>query len=127
MKELVVSLFVLLSTVLMSITVVGIFRFPDVLLRLQATTKAGTLGLGLILLAAAIDFASLGGALRALVALGFFMFTSPVAAHLIARGAYLSHAEIWRGTLVDELSGRYDHQRARLESHEVARGHSFVE
>jgi multicomponent Na+:H+ antiporter subunit G len=33
---------------------------------------------------------------------GFVMLTTPVAAHVIARAAYLSGVPLWKGTVIDE-------------------------
>jgi multicomponent Na+:H+ antiporter subunit G len=69
---------------------VGMLRFPDVYTRLHAASKAGTLGLGLVFIAAAI--ASLDGwvAVRALAGLVFLLLTAPVAAHILALAALRS-------------------------------------
>jgi len=81
----------------------GVMRLPDVLIRMHASTKAGTLGCGLILLAAAIHFAETAIVARALATIVFLMLTAPVGAHMIARAAYRTGVPLWRGMVVDEL------------------------
>src|SRR5690606_12036913 len=66
----------------------GLVRLPDVFARMHAATKAPTMGLVLVVLAAALqvaDAADLG--LLALVVMLQFL-TAPVGAHLIGRAAY---------------------------------------
>ncbi len=86
----------------------GVLRLPDVLIRMHASTKAGTLGCGLILLAVAVHFGETGVVARALAAIVFLMLTAPVAAHMIGRAAYRTGVPLWRGTVVDELAAAED-------------------
>jgi multicomponent Na+:H+ antiporter subunit G len=81
---------------------------PDLFIRLSATSKSSTLGVGCILLAVAIDFNDLGITCRALAIIIFVFLTTPVAAHRIARAAYFVGVPLWEGTKYDELQGRYD-------------------
>src|SRR5687767_2811939 len=81
---------------------VGVLRMPDVYTRMQASTKASTLGLGCLLLGAALQFADLASIIR-VVSIGAFTFlTTPVSAHVIARASYLAAIPLWRGTVLDE-------------------------
>ena len=73
----------------------GVLRLPDVLIRMHASTKAGTLGAGLVLGAGAIYFGDIGTATRAIAALLFILITAPVAAHMIGRAAFRSGVEMW--------------------------------
>ena len=66
---------------------VGMLRFPDVYTRLHAASKAGTLGLGIVFVAAALASFDPWVAVRAILGLGFLLLTAPVAAHLLARAA----------------------------------------
>ena len=81
-------------------------RLPDVLIRMHASTKAGTLGCGLILVAAAVHFGETGIVARAVAAIVFLMLTAPVAAHMIGRAAYRTGVPLWKGTVIDELGGQ---------------------
>ena len=92
------------------VAAVGIVRFPDLFTRMHAATKAGTLGVGFLLIALLIDAGDLGVASRALAVLVFLLITAPVAAHLIGRAAYFDGVELWEETLQDELRDRYDQQ-----------------
>ena len=67
---------------------IGLIRFPDVLCRMQATTKTTTLGACSILLAAAFKYGYSPIGLKSLLALIFLLVTAPTGAHMIARAAY---------------------------------------
>src|SRR4051794_27093529 len=90
------SLFMLLAAL-------GVLRLPDLFTRLQAATKASTLGVGCMLLAAAIHFHDLAVTTRAVLVIAFFFLTAPVGAHMIARAAYAVGVPLWEGTIIDEL------------------------
>jgi len=81
----------------------GIVRLPDTFMRMHASTKAGTLGAGLILLAVAIHTPDTGVALRALLTSLFLLLTAPVSAHIVGRAAYRVGTPMWRRTWMDDL------------------------
>jgi multicomponent Na+:H+ antiporter subunit G len=81
---------------------VGVVRMPDVFTRMQASTKASTLGLGCLLAALAIRHPDVSVVMRALSIGAFMMLTTAVSAHVIARAAALTGARLWKGTLIDE-------------------------
>ncbi len=81
----------------------GILRFPDVLMRMHASTKASTLGVGLILTAVAIYFGTLEMIARSAATIIFLLLTAPVAAHLLGKAAYRTGAVLWQGMSKDEL------------------------
>lgn len=90
------------------IAALGVLRLPDVLIRMHASTKAGTLSCGLILVAVAFHFGDVGIVARAVAAIVFLMMTAPVAAHMIGRAAYRTGVPLWQGTAVDELRSQPD-------------------
>jgi multicomponent Na+:H+ antiporter subunit G len=75
-------------------------------MRLQAATKASTLGVGCMLLGLAIHFQDLTVTTRAVLIIAFFFLTAPVGAHMIARAAYAVGVPLWEGTITDELGER---------------------
>ena len=81
---------------------VGVLRMPDVFTRMQASTKASTLGLGCLLLGAALQWGDFGSFVRLASIGAFTLLTTPVAAHMIARAAYLAAVPLWDGTVLDE-------------------------
>jgi multicomponent Na+:H+ antiporter subunit G len=83
----------------------GVLRLPDLLMRMHAATKAGTLGAGLLLVAVAVSAPETSVMARALATFVFLLLTAPIAAHLIARAAYhTGEATLWDRTCVDELA-----------------------
>jgi multicomponent Na+:H+ antiporter subunit G len=72
----------------MTIGVYGVFRMPDTYTQLHASSKAVFLGVIALLIASGAtgDAAVIG---RAILIGMFLIFTTPVAAHVIGRAAYL--------------------------------------
>lgn len=102
MKEYVAGFFLLVGSSLMLLSAIGMIRMPDLYTRMQAATKATTLGLACLLIGAVIQLADFSSLVRAVLISGFIMLTSPVSTHVIARAAYLTHVPLWKGTVVDE-------------------------
>lgn len=117
MIDVISGLLMLAGAFFMLIAAIGILRMPDLLTRMHASSKAGTLGAGLILVAVAVEYGDLGVTARALVAIIFLVLTAPVGAHVIARAAYFVGVPLWQGTVVNEIEGRYD-----IETHDLGSG-----
>ena len=81
---------------------VGVLRMPDVFTRMQASTKASTLGLGCLLVGAALELGDFASFIRVVSIGSFLLLTTPVAAHVIARASYLADVPLWEGTVLDE-------------------------
>lgn len=92
----------------------GILRMPDFYLRLSVTVKAATLGVGLLLLCAAIIFPDISVSTKAIAIIFFLIITSPIAAHMIGRAAYFTGTPLWKGTIADQLDGMYDKETHEL-------------
>lgn len=101
----------LLGAALVLLAGAGVLRFPDVLTRANAASKATGLGVAALLAGAALAI----GTPRALVVLGLAVLvqlaTSPVSGHVIGRAAYRSGAPLWSGTRGDELRDHYASHR----------------
>jgi multicomponent Na+:H+ antiporter subunit G len=67
---------------------IGIIRLPDTYNRLQAATKAVTLGCCSILIGVAFHFGISDATTKALIAIPILFFGSTVAAHALIRGTY---------------------------------------
>lgn len=101
--------FVLAGTFFMFVAGFGIFRMEDVYIRMHAATKAASLGVGLLLIGAAVHFGDLAIATKALVTTAFVFLTAPVAAHMLGRSAYLRNVKMWDKSVVDEAKGKLTH------------------
>lgn len=108
MLEIIAGILLITGSFFVLIASVGILRLPDILMRMHASTKAGTLGAGLILLAVAFFYAEIGIVSRALATIVFILLTAPVAAHTIGRAAYYHGITFWKGTVVDDLRDYYE-------------------
>lgn len=106
--------FMLVGASFMLIAALGVLRLPDLFTRLHASTKSATLGVGCLMVAAALQFGSLAIAARAAAVVFFLFLTAPVGAHVLARAAYFSRVPLWDQTLSDDLRGHYDSQTHAL-------------
>lgn len=99
--EIFLSICVILGGFFAFVAGLGILRLPDVLIRMHATTKAGTLASGLIMLAVAAGFGDASTVARAIAIVVFLLITAPVGAHMIGRAAFRSGVPLWKPTTVD--------------------------
>ncbi len=104
MREALASLLLLIGAAFMLLAALGLVRLPDLFMRLQATTKASTLGLGSLALAVALHFDNGGVTARALLVLAFVFLTAPAGAHAIARAAHRVRTPLWARPVADELA-----------------------
>lgn len=99
---------VLAGASLILVAGVGLLRMPDMFLRMSASTKAATLGVGLILAGTGLYLGTWVAIGRSLLIFLFILATIPVSAHLIGRAAYSDGVPLWEGTQFDQLRGHYD-------------------
>jgi multicomponent Na+:H+ antiporter subunit G len=100
----------------MAIAALGVVRMPDLFLRMSATTKGSVVGLVIVLLGTALHFGDVAVWAKVIAVMLFIMLTLPVAAHMIGRAGYFDRTPLWEGTVIDELSGRYDPHSHELQS-----------
>ena len=80
----------------------GVLRMPDVFTRMQASTKASTLGLGCLLIGTALQLGDVASFIRVVSIGAFIVLTTSVAAHVSARASYRADVPLWDGTVLDE-------------------------
>jgi multicomponent K+:H+ antiporter subunit G len=87
--EAVTALLILIGATFVLIGSIGLARLPDFFTRLHGPTKATTLGVGSIVVAALVHSTALNGtlSLRDLTVSLFLFITAPVSAHLLAKAA----------------------------------------
>jgi len=85
---------------------IGLVRLPDIYNRAQAATKCVTLGTCMILLGVVFRASGWPMGVKAILCAGFILLTSPVGAHAICRGAYLSGVPLWEGSVEDAFADR---------------------
>jgi multicomponent Na+:H+ antiporter subunit G len=101
------SVLAFLGVAFVLLAAVGILRFPDVLTRASASTKAAGLGVALVLAGVAFLFGTTEAAVKLSLAVALQFATAPVSGHVIGRAAYRSGAPLWEGTHTDELRPYY--------------------
>ena len=104
MNDIIVSVRIVLGGGFAAIAGLGLLRLPDVLIRMHASTKAGTLGVGLIVLGVSVHFATSLVITKALLIIAFLFLTAPVGAHLVGRAAYRRGLPLWDRTLMDDAA-----------------------
>lgn len=107
------ALFLVFGALFMLLGAIGLVRYQDVYLRMQATSKASTLGVILVMLGVACDAGTWETSGKAFLIIASFFLTSPVAAYVIARAAYYKGTPLWEGTQRDELRARREAARGR--------------
>lgn len=91
MVEIIGNSLIFLGAFFMFVAAIGFFRLKDIFLKLHATTKAGTLGSGLILLGVGIQLKDLHGITEIILLIIFIAITNPISAHLIGKLYFLSN------------------------------------
>lgn len=107
MSEIIIAALLVVGAFFMFVAGLGIIRMPDLFMRMSCSTKAGTIGIGVALLALALYFADISVAARAMATIAFVFLTAPVSSHRIGRVAYLVGVPLWSKTVKDELRNVY--------------------
>jgi len=102
MSDILIMVFCTIGAVFILIASLGIYRMPDFYTRLSVTVKASTLGVGCILASLAFYFYDFAVSTKVFAIIFFLFITSPVAAFMISRTAYVSGIELWKNTYVDK-------------------------
>lgn len=122
MTDIIIMILSTLGALVVLIAAIGIVRMPDFYLRLSVTVKAATLGIGLLLGAAAVYFGDISINTKVLAIIFFLLLTAPVAGHMIGRASYFLGTKLWKGSVLDELKGKYDKETHDLKSEEKPAG-----
>ena len=101
MAELIGSILILLGAIFLFSAGLGLLRMPDVFTRLQAGTKASTLGNMLVL--SGVAFYHPGWSLKLLIVIYFVLLTNPISSHALARAAHAIRVPMTRATVADAL------------------------
>ena len=83
-------------------------------MRMHASSKAGTLGASLILIAVAITSPGTGVVMRVVLIILFLFLTAPLSAHLIARAGYRSGVPLSEETVIDEYREACERDRGAV-------------
>ena len=101
MRELVGSIVILIGAFFLFSAGLGLLRMPDVFTRIQAGTKASTLGN--ILVVAGLGIYHPDWSLKLLIGAVFVLITNPLSTHALARAAHAVRTPMAETTVVDAL------------------------
>ncbi|MDM9627100.1 monovalent cation/H(+) antiporter subunit G [Rhizobium sp. S152] len=102
----VVAVLIVAGALFALVAALGLLRLPDLYTRMHAASKAGTVGSGLLLIAAGIASGEVAVLVRAVAGFVFFLLTAPVAAHLLARAAHKTGLRLGPESVRDDLAKR---------------------
>ena len=97
----------LLGATLTLLSAIGVVRFPDVMARMHALTKASTVGVVLVLLGGAVTLDHPNDVTTLLLAAALQLLTLPVAANLMSRSTYMARGIASHVDEIDELADRH--------------------
>ena len=92
----------LIGAIFLFLGSVGILRLPDVYNRMQAGTKATTLGSILFLLGVGLHQPAWIG--KVILLLLFIIFTNPISSHALARAAHFAKIPLAKISIRDNLA-----------------------
>jgi len=95
------AIITLIGSLFIFLGALGLIRMPDVYNRIQAGTKAVTLGTMLTLIGIALITPGWTG--KIIVLILFVLMTNPVSSHVIGRAAHYIHQKITDKTVFDKL------------------------
>lgn len=100
--ELIGSLLILLGAVFLFSAGLGVLRMPDAFTRIQAGTKATTLGNMLVLAGLAVYHPD--WTFKLVLLIGFVLMTNPISSHALSRAAWLIRVPMVPATGIDALA-----------------------
>ncbi len=90
---------IIFGAIFLFLGALGILRLPDVYNRLQAGTKATTLGAFSAIIGAGLVEPEWFP--KALIIAVFILMTNPISSHALARASYRRGVKLWKGSVVD--------------------------
>ncbi|MEA3444933.1 MAG: monovalent cation/H(+) antiporter subunit G [Bacteroidota bacterium] len=99
--ELIGAIITLIGAIFLLLGSLGLLRMPDVYNRIQAGTKASTLGTILSLLGIGIIVPAWYG--KVIILIVFVLLTNPVSSHVLARAAHFIGIPLTDKTIIDKL------------------------
>jgi multicomponent Na+:H+ antiporter subunit G len=94
--EFIIPITLLIGIFFMVVASLGIVTLPDLYTRMHAATKAGTVGIGFVLLTAALAMQDITVTSRVIGALFFILLTAPIAAHMLGKAMLKRGYKMWR-------------------------------
>lgn len=107
------AILTVVGSVFILLAAIGLVRMPDLYTRIQAGTKASTLGTILVLLGLALVYPAWAWKLVLLIA--FVAITNPISSHVLARAAARSGEPFHPGTKGEDYTRNKDNQPSNTE------------
>lgn len=85
MKEIIASVLLIGGSLLQLVAAIGILKFPTLIIRLHASAKSSTLGIGLLLMGLAVYRWELSTFLLVILIIFFLFLSSPTVVYLFAQ------------------------------------------
>ena len=127
MTDILIMILSTLGAIFILVASVGIFKMPDFYTRLSVTIKAATMGVGSILIAAAIFFAEFSVTTKSISIIFFLFLTAPVAGYLIGKVAYVNGTLLWKNSIIDEMKDDPDSICTLVKENELDKHQSKTE
>ncbi len=102
--ELAGAIVTLLGSLFLFLGALGLFRMPDIYNRMQAGTKATTMGTLLFIAGLAMGFHETIGVSKVIIIILFVIFTNPLSSHALARAAHKAGIPLAKETVMDDLA-----------------------
>lgn len=119
--EVIIAFFLLAGALIRLLASFGLVRFGDVYLRMHASTKASTLGIGFTMIAVALYFGDGLLTIKLIALASIYFFTAPIGAQVLAHGAHSVGVPKVPETWIDELA---DHRQVQADVDEDAQERS---
>jgi multicomponent Na+:H+ antiporter subunit G len=110
--KLIGAIITLIGSIFIFLGALGLLRMPDFFTRIQAGTKASTLGTMLSILGIGIIHYEWAG--KIIILIVFVFMTNPIASHVIARAAHFTKVNLTSKTVVDKLQEHKDNQSEKI-------------
>jgi len=107
------AILTLIGSIFILLAAIGILKLPDLYIRMSATTKAASLGVGTILLGTCLHYLEVGIIVRTLIIIIFIFLTAPIAAHVIGRAAYRKGIKM-KKSIINEVEDKYNPENNTL-------------
>ena len=101
--EILGAIITLAGSIFLFLGALGTFRMPDVYNRMQAGTKATTLGSILFLIGVAVGHYECGCFGKLILLILFVIFTNPISSNALARAAHFTGIKLTSRSVKDDL------------------------
>jgi len=97
------AIITLIGSIFLFLGALGIFRMPDVYNRMQAGTKATTLGTIMFLFGISMGHTECGCLGKIVILILFVVLTNPVSSNSLARAAHFAGIKLTKKSVKDDL------------------------